>query len=155
MDRYTQSLAIEEELNNRRGMAISYHALGIVAQLRGRLDEAEDWYKRSIAIKEEHGDRPGMAVTFGQLGSLAAQRGNLDQALTWTVRCVALFDDFPHPSTEPCAHNLAQLTHQLGVGVLEASWKHVTGRPLPAAVRAYVSVYRPQRRTQSEEEIDE
>ena len=31
-------------------MALSYHELGIVAQLRGRLDEAEGWYKKSLAI---------------------------------------------------------------------------------------------------------
>jgi hypothetical protein len=34
-------------------MADGYHQLGMVAQLRGRLDDAADWYTRSLAIKEE------------------------------------------------------------------------------------------------------
>ena len=55
-------------------MAASYHQLGIVAQDRGRLDEAADWYARSLAIKEELGDRPGMALTYGQLGLLAEEQ---------------------------------------------------------------------------------
>ena len=31
-------------------MAASHHQLGMVAQVRGRLDEAEGWYKKSLAI---------------------------------------------------------------------------------------------------------
>ena len=52
-------------------MAITYHQLGITAQDRGRLDEADDWYRKSLAINEELGDRPGMALTYAQLGLLA------------------------------------------------------------------------------------
>ena len=52
-------------------MAGTYHQLGITAQDRGRLDEAEDWYRKSLTINEELGDRPGMALTYAQLGLLA------------------------------------------------------------------------------------
>ena len=45
----------------RGNIAVIYHQLGMTAQVRGRLDEAEDWYRQSLAIKEELGDRPGMA----------------------------------------------------------------------------------------------
>ena len=34
-------------------LAVAYHQLGMVAQDRGRLDEAADWYARSLAIEEE------------------------------------------------------------------------------------------------------
>ncbi|MCP2269284.1 Tetratricopeptide repeat-containing protein, partial [Actinokineospora diospyrosa] len=39
-----QSLTIKENLGDRPGMASSYHQLGIVAQLRGRLEDAERRY---------------------------------------------------------------------------------------------------------------
>src|SRR5262249_45521144 len=58
---YHRSLALEEELGNRAGMASSYHQLGIITELRGAYDEALEWYHRSLAIKEELGDRAGMA----------------------------------------------------------------------------------------------
>ena len=61
-DWYRKSLAINEELGDRPGMASTYHQLGITAQDRGRLDEAEDWYRKSLTINEELGDRPGMAL---------------------------------------------------------------------------------------------
>jgi tetratricopeptide (TPR) repeat protein len=135
---YRRSLAVEEELGNRQGIAGSYHQLGIVAQLRGRLGEAEEWYRRSLAVEKELGDRPGMAVTLGQLGLVAEQRGEVEEALEWTVRCVALFDEFPHPLTEPGPEHLARLTGELGVGVLEETWVRVTGAALPEGVREYV-----------------
>ncbi len=137
-DWYRKSLAINEELGNTPGMASTYHQLGTVAYLRGRLDDAERWYRKSLAIKEELGDRPGMALTFGQLGILAHARGQPPQALEWTVRCVALFTEFPHPATGPGPVNLALLAAQLGTGVLEQCWQHVTGRPLPPEIRSYV-----------------
>jgi len=140
---YARSLAIQEELSDRPGIALSYFQFGLVAQDRGRLDEAADWYARSLAIEEELGNRPAMASTYGQLGLLAEARGSLSEALEWVVRCVALFDDFPHPSTEPGPYHLARLTHQLGIPALEARWQKVTGSPLPDAIRDYVRSYDP------------
>ena len=64
-------------------MATTYHQLGMTAQDRGRLDEAEDWYRKSLAIKEELGDRPGMARSYHQLGMTAQDRGRLDEAEDW------------------------------------------------------------------------
>ena len=55
----------------RGSISVIYHQLGMTAQDRGRLDEAEDWYRKSLTIKEELGDRPGMAITYHQLGNTA------------------------------------------------------------------------------------
>ena len=85
-----------------------------------------------------------MATSYRQLGLLAEQRGQPRQALEWMVRCVALFEDFPHPLTGPGPEHLARLTAQLGIDVLEASWREVTGSLLPQAVRDYISSSRPQ-----------
>jgi tetratricopeptide (TPR) repeat protein len=67
-------------------VATGYHQLGIVAQLRGRLDDAEDWYQRSLTIEEELGNQPGMATSYHQLGIVAQLRGRLDDAEDW-YRC--------------------------------------------------------------------
>ena len=75
--------------------------LGIVAQLRGQLEQAEQWYGKALAIEQALDNRPGMASSYGQLGLLAEVQGNINAALGWTVRCVALFEQFPHPATGP------------------------------------------------------
>ncbi|MFG2346140.1 CHAT domain-containing protein, partial [Streptomyces phaeochromogenes] len=66
-----------------RRLATTYHQLGMVAELRGQLDEAEDWYRQSLTIKEHIGDQPGMATSYHQLGMVAEQRGQLDEAEDW------------------------------------------------------------------------
>ena len=58
----------------RGNIAVISHQLGMTAQARGRLDEAQDWYRKSLAINEELGNRPGMASTYAQLGLLAETR---------------------------------------------------------------------------------
>ncbi len=56
-------------------MATSYHQLGMLAQLRGRLDEAEGWYKKSLAIFEALGDEPNKAIVLRNLAKLKAAQG--------------------------------------------------------------------------------
>ena len=46
----------------RTSVAVLYHQLGIAAQNRGRLDEAEDWYRKSLTIGEDLEIRPDWRV---------------------------------------------------------------------------------------------
>ncbi len=67
----------------RAYLATNYHRLGVIAQLRGRLDDAEDRHRKSLTIAEGLGDRPGMARSYHQLGMLAQSRGRLGEAEDW------------------------------------------------------------------------
>ena len=107
-DWYRKSLAIEEELGDRPGMAGSYHQLGTTAQARGQLDDAEDWYRKSLAIKEELGNRPGMASSYHQLGSTAQARGQLDDAEDWYRKSLVISEEL---GDRP---GMATTYHQLG-----------------------------------------
>ena len=49
----------------RYHLATAYHQLGMVAQLRGQLEGAEERYRKSLSIRDELG---------GQLGSVRANR---------------------------------------------------------------------------------
>jgi tetratricopeptide (TPR) repeat protein len=77
----------------RASIAVTFHQLGMAAQARGRLDEAEDWYRKSLAIKKELGNRPTMAVTFHQLGTAAQARGQLDQADDWYRQAIRIREE--------------------------------------------------------------
>jgi tetratricopeptide (TPR) repeat protein len=74
-------------------LAGSYHQIGILAQERGRLAEAEDWYRQSLTIKEELGDRPRMAATYHQLGILAQERGRLAEAEDWYRQSLTITEE--------------------------------------------------------------
>ncbi|MGH3940602.1 MAG: tetratricopeptide repeat protein [Pseudonocardiaceae bacterium] len=120
-------------------LAIIYHNLGMVAQDRGRLEDAERRYRQSLTIEEELGNRPGMATSFGQLGLLSETRERPEEAMEWTVRCVTLFDEFPHPMTGPGPAHLAWLTAELGIDTLERCWHRVTGHSLPPVIRNFTA----------------
>jgi tetratricopeptide (TPR) repeat protein len=136
---YRKALAIEVELGNRSGIAAGQHQLGIAAFLGGRLDEAEDWYRKALAINEELGDNPATALSYAAFGLLAAARKQPRQALEWMVRCVTVFDQFPHPLTDPAPSQLARLAGQLGQAALEETWRAVTGHAVPQSVRDYIT----------------
>ena len=93
----------------RTGISVIYHRLGITAQDRGRLDEADDWYRKSLTIKEELRDQPGMADTYHQLGSTAQNRGRLDEADDWYRKSLTIFAEL---RDQP---GIAHTYHQLGI----------------------------------------
>ena len=72
--------------------AVSHH-LGVTAQDRGRLDEAEDWYRQSLAVSEELGNRPYMASTYHQLGMTAQDRGRLGEAEDWYRQAIRIREE--------------------------------------------------------------
>jgi tetratricopeptide (TPR) repeat protein len=108
LDRYQQSLTINEELGNRAGMAGSYHQLGIIAELRGDHDQALDRYQQSLAIFEELGNRAGMATSYHQLGIIAQQRGDHDQALDRYQQSLTIKEELGNRA------GMATSYHQLG-----------------------------------------
>ena len=108
-DWFAQSLAIEEELGDRPGIARTYHQLGIVAELSGQLAKAADWYSRSLAITEELGDRPMMAGTYNQLGTVAHRQGRMDEAADWYKKSLAIKEQLGD------RRRTAGTYHQLGV----------------------------------------
>jgi tetratricopeptide (TPR) repeat protein len=92
----------------RKNTAVTYHQLGMTAQDRKRLDEAEDWYRKALAIEEELGYRPLIALTYHQLGIAAQVRWELDEAEDWYRKALAIKEelgDLP---------GMALIYHQLG-----------------------------------------
>jgi tetratricopeptide (TPR) repeat protein len=93
----------------RGSVSVIYHQLGMTAQDRGRLDEADDWYRKSLTISEELGNRPGMAGSYHQLGRTAQDRGRLDEAEDWYRKSLTIKEEL---GNRP---GMASTYHQLGI----------------------------------------
>jgi tetratricopeptide (TPR) repeat protein len=106
VDAYLQQ---PDTAHQRRSIAVLYHQLGMVAQKRRRLDDAERWYQRSLTLEEELGNRPGMATSYHQLGRMAQDRGRLDDAERWYQQSLAIKEDL---GDRP---GMATSYHQLGM----------------------------------------
>jgi tetratricopeptide (TPR) repeat protein len=108
---YRQALAYLQDQPEtewtRTNISVLYHQLGMTAQDRGRLDEADDWYRKSLTINEELGNRPGMATTYHQLGTTAQHRGQLDEADDWYRKSLTINEE--HSNRPHMALTYAQL----------------------------------------------
>jgi len=92
----------------RRNAAIVYNQLGIIAHMRGLMDEAEDWSLKSLAIKEEHRDHRGMLSSYHLLGMTAADRERLDEADDWYRKALAVEEELgDRPHMAATYHELA------------------------------------------------
>jgi len=73
--------------------AVGYiHELGIVAQLRGNYDTAEQRYTQSVAINERLGNQAGLAAGYHQLGMLSRLRGDYHVAEQRYTHALGIFE---------------------------------------------------------------
>ena len=104
-----------EPADHRANIAVLYHQLGIVAWLRGRLDDAEGWYQKSLTITEDLGDQPGIANSYHQLGIVAQLRGRLDDAERWYQKSLTITEDLgDQPGIANSYHQLGMLSQDRG-----------------------------------------
>jgi predicted ATPase/DNA-binding winged helix-turn-helix (wHTH) protein len=68
-----ESLAIQRQLGDRRGMATSLHDLGNVAMRQGDFASARALYEESLSISRELGDRAGIGSSLNDLGNVAME----------------------------------------------------------------------------------
>ena len=66
-------------------IATTWDHLGIIAQYRGQLEEAEDWYRKSLALREDLGDQRRIAASYHQLGMLIKARAGGRKRKTGTA----------------------------------------------------------------------
>ncbi len=77
---FQDALAIEQEKENKSGMATSWDMLGDIELKRGNWDAAERLYRQSLELRTELGDWQGIAISIGCLGENELRKGNLDKA---------------------------------------------------------------------------
>ena len=99
----------------RDRIAVIYHQLGMTAQGRGQLHEAEDWYRKALVISEELSNRPGMASSYHQLGRAAQGRGQLHEAEDWYRKALAISEELGNrPGMAITYHQLGTLAKDQG-----------------------------------------
>ena len=77
---YEESLAINRELGDKRGIANALISLGLVARDLGDYEGARGLYEESLAIFRELGNKRGIAYAFDNLGLVALEQHNTELA---------------------------------------------------------------------------
>jgi tetratricopeptide (TPR) repeat protein len=116
---YRQALAYLQDQPEtdwtRENVAVLYHQLGMTAQARGRLDEADDWYRKALTIQAELGDQSRMASGYHQLGMVAQDGGRLKEAEGWFRKSLTIEENLGNqPGMAISYHYLGMVAQKQG-----------------------------------------
>jgi tetratricopeptide (TPR) repeat protein len=90
---YERSLAIGEELGDRRHIGMVLNSFGGALQARGRFDQAIAAFERSITIREELGDQRSIGMVLNSLGGALQAKGQFDQAIAAFERSLTIREE--------------------------------------------------------------
>jgi tetratricopeptide (TPR) repeat protein len=79
-DMHLHSLAINQTLGRKKGMAKQYGNLGILYRVRGELQKAEQMFLKAIEIDQDIDRHEDLARQYGNLGNLYNAMGNMQKA---------------------------------------------------------------------------
>ena len=87
------SLSIDEELNDRVGLAGDYTNRGVVLANMEKLQEALESYNEALNIDEELNDKVGMAADYKNIGIVLGLMGSLQEALENHNKSLEIHDE--------------------------------------------------------------
>jgi tetratricopeptide (TPR) repeat protein len=87
---YQKSVALQEALGDRAGLATSYNNIGEVCRARGDYAAALEWYEKSVATQEALGDYAGLATSFSNIGGVYFALGDFQLALNWLQQAIQI-----------------------------------------------------------------
>ncbi len=88
-----RSLALSQQIGDRRGMAQSLQILGILCYGAGNLERTEALHEESLALARELGDQRLIMSPLNALGDVACHRGDYVKAQQMFEECLALSRD--------------------------------------------------------------
>ena len=98
-----------EEKGDNKGVAATFHAIGMIHQDQGNYEEAVKKYNQSLKIEEELGDKSGIAKTLHALGNVNYQQGNYEEAVKKYNQSLRMKEELGDKS------GIARTLHQLGI----------------------------------------
>lgn len=81
INHYRQSLQLEGELNNKRGLAVNHQNIGECLEAKGLLDEALFHYNKSLEYDIEIGSDYGLAICRNSIAQVYIKQDRVDEAL--------------------------------------------------------------------------
>ena len=106
---HTRSLAIKEEMGDKKGIASSLNNLGINYFENGDYALASNYHRRSLVLKEEMGDRNGVANSLFNLGNIHKAEERYDSAINYLSKSLTIREELGDKN------GIAQCFNMLGV----------------------------------------
>ena len=81
LEKYNQSLGINEKLGDQRGISSTLHQIAMIHQDKGEYEVALDKYNQSLEIFKKLGEQLGISSTLHQIAIIHQDKGEYDEAL--------------------------------------------------------------------------
>lgn len=114
---YLDSIAINEKIGQKRGVAAALDELADFQQTTGKPDAALASYNKALALLREIGMKEEMAYTLTSMGTLYQDRGQFDKALDVFKQALQIQRETGNQSYEAqCLHNIGGVYLAMGDG---------------------------------------
>ncbi len=93
LDYYIKALAIQEKINNKKGILSSSGSIGNVYIGLGKPDEALKYFERALKIGQELGNKNGIASCLISIGTIYSDKKDFPRSLDYFFKSLELFQE--------------------------------------------------------------
>ncbi|HZZ40701.1 MAG TPA: tetratricopeptide repeat protein [Acidobacteriaceae bacterium] len=112
---YQESLAIKQQIGDKRGEASSLNQIAYMEDRQGKEDQALAAYKQSLTLGREIGDQTGIADSLINLGDFYHNHAKPDEALKSTLEALQIERQLGNQSEQAlCMHNIGSIRMDQG-----------------------------------------
>ncbi len=93
LEYYLKSLNIQEEINDKEGIAVSLNNIGAIYINQGNTKKALEFYLKSLKIFEETNKKEEMTNSLNNIGLIYKNQGNIPEALDYYHRSLKIKEE--------------------------------------------------------------
>ena len=119
-----QSLAIMQEIGDRKGEGTTLNNISQIYDAKGDYDTALGYLEQSLAIMQEIGDINGMAITWTNMGAILFKQKRDEEAIPLLMSAYDIFQKIGSPNGQEVAKYLAAIIERAD----EAKFRKITSK---------------------------
>ncbi len=124
LEYFHKSLKIEEEIGDKKGIAVSLNNIGYIYMNQGDIPKALEYFHRSLKIQEEIGDKKGIAISSNNIGLIYENQGDISKGLEYYHKSLKIQEELGDKKGIAISlNNIGVTYYNQGVASTEASAK--------------------------------
>jgi len=88
-----ESLTVQKEINNKKGVAMSLNTMGQIYKTQGDLNKALEYTHNGLKIREEINDKIGIGTSLNNLGLMYSELGDMSKTIEYYTRATKILEE--------------------------------------------------------------
>jgi len=90
LEYYSQSLIIQEQIGNQKGVAAGLNNIGLINVIQGNYIKALEYYTKGLTIEKQIGNQKGVAITLNNIGIIYNDQGDYPKAIDFYTQSLKI-----------------------------------------------------------------